>query len=257
MDNFEEIAPETTPESNDIEMDMEDFDLNHEEENQEVVQEEAQEEAQEETQEVEPFLQIKYNKEEKALSKEEAQILAQKGMNYDKVIQRLEEFENNPNLQYLNDLASRSNMSLDQLVGYWQEQENEAALNELLERNIPEEYAKEMLESRKFREQLQQKEMEQQQKNKEQKEFIDFAETFKDIKPEDIPVEVWKTREELGIPLKYAYMEYENSNLKKDREILINNQNNRKKAPGLGTTKYGSAAATQKSDPFLEGFFGE
>lgn len=253
MEEFENLDPETMPENQDIELGEEDFDLNHEDEDQEAQEVQGSQEAQE----LEPFLQIKYNKEEKALNREEAQMLAQKGMNYDKVIQRLEEFENNPNLQYLNELAARSDMTLDQLVGYWKQQEDETALNELIERNIPEEYAREMLESRKFREQQQQKEMEQQQKGKEQKEFMEFAETFKDVKPEDIPIEVWKTREELGIPLKYAFMEYENSNLRKEKEILLNNQNNRKKAPGLGTTKYGSAAAPQKSDPFLEGFFGE
>lgn len=56
-----------------------------------------------------PFLQVKYNKEEVALSKEEAATLAQKGMNYDKVKQAKEEleqkFNNDPSRQYVNTLA--------------------------------------------------------------------------------------------------------------------------------------------------------
>ena len=48
-------------------------------------------------------------------------------------------------------------------------------------------------------------------------------------------------------------MEHQNQQLIKEKEILLNNQKNRKKAPGLGTTTYGSGNTTS-GDPFLAGF---
>ena len=247
----EEFAPDTTPEkTEDLGLEAEDFDLDQEEEIEEAETEEktAEEQAQEEA-----FLQIKYNKEEKKLSKEEATILAQKGMNYDKIVERLNSYENDPNLSYLNSLAQKNNMDLGQLVNYWKQQEEEAELNELLQQNIPEEYAREMLESKKFREELQRKEYEAKQQQRQEAEFKDFFQAFPGTVPDKIPPEVWEKRETEGIPLKYAYMEHMNNQLIKEKEILLNNNKNRKKAPGLGVTKFGSGDTPSK-DPFLEGF---
>ena len=46
----------------------------------------------------EPFLTVKYNKQEKNLSRDEAREYAQKGMNYDKVSKRLNETAQKTNI---------------------------------------------------------------------------------------------------------------------------------------------------------------
>ena len=106
----------------------------------------------EEQTQMQPFLNVKYNKEDVALSQEEAIMLSQKGMNYDKLQQKYEELNNNPGLQYLNNLAQKSGMKVDELVNFFRERDEQAQLDELIQQNIPEDYAREMLESRKFRE---------------------------------------------------------------------------------------------------------
>lgn len=208
--------------------------------------------AEEEEAPAEPFLRIKYNHEEMGLSQDEAAMLAQKGMNYDKLVEKVNTLSNDPARQYLEQLAARSDMSVDQLLDYWKAQEEENEINELISQNIPEEYAREMYESRKFREQLQAQQREQQQQERQNQEYREFFDNFPGVKPEEIPPEVWQINKS-GVPLKYAYMEYQYKNLNTQNSMLRKNQENKRKAPGLGVTSHGSKA-TGGGDPFLEGF---
>lgn len=145
-------------------------------------------------------IRIKYNHEERELTLDEATQLAQKGMNYDKLQQKLNEVQGNPGLAYLNELAERSGTSVENLVNYWREQETQAELNQLIQNNIPEEYAREMIENKKFRSQMEQKEKQAQMEQKQHAEFDDFFRTFTDVKPENIPSEVWQKNNE-GVPI--------------------------------------------------------
>jgi len=247
-----------------IEMDENDF-ISEEPGTDEIIENEVNEEGQEFTEEVEETaetdeviqdpeqrIKIKYNHEEKELTLEEATQLAQKGMNYDKLQEKLFETQNNPGLAYLNELANRHGTSIENLVSYWKEQDSQAELNQLIQNNIPEEYAREMIENRKFREQQQLKEKETQAEARQHEEFDDFFRTFTDIKPTDIPNEVWQKNNE-GVPLKYAYMEHEFNNLKNEMQVLKHNKEIKKKAPIRSTVSYGNREETT-DDPFLEGF---
>lgn len=204
-----------------------------------------------------PKIKVKFNHEEKELTLDEATLYAQKGMNYDKVIERLNEVQNNPGLQYLNDLANKNNMSVEDLVGYWRQQEEQQMINELVQKNIPEEYAREMVENRKFREQLN-KEKEQQTKmtetkQKEEAEIKAFMDAFPDVKPDDIPQEVID-KVQAGTPLKYAYMEHQYSQLTNKVKTLETNISNTKKAPlKAGVSSFGGEEPTSEDD-FLKGF---
>lgn len=202
-------------------------------------------------------IKIKYNHEEKELTLEEATQLAQKGLNYDKLQQKINEFQNHPGLQYLNDLANRNGMQVEDLVQYWKQQEEQAMLNELLEKNIPEEYAKEMLESRKFREEQlkaqKAQEEEMLKKQEDENQVKDFLEAYPNVKPTDIPQEVWDKAQQ-GVPLKYAYMEHEHKQLSDRVKILETNLNNKKKAPiSNGVGDFGTDEPIQEDD-FLKGF---
>jgi hypothetical protein len=48
-----------------------------------------------------PFLKIKYNKEEMELDEATARELAQKGLNYDKQVERLQQLESDPRLSFI------------------------------------------------------------------------------------------------------------------------------------------------------------
>ena len=202
------------------------------------------------TEEVQPFLNIKYNKEDMALTQEQAIELAQKGMNYDKIMDKLHQAENNVGMQYLNELAQRNGATIEELVNYWRVQEEQAQLNQLIQNNIPEEYAKEILENRKFREEQQRLQRENAAKERQNLEFNEFFNAFPNVKPEEIPNSVWEANNN-GIPLKFAYMQYENQQLLNKINILENNQANKNKAPigtGIGNT------SNDDYDSFLDGF---
>ena len=107
-------------------------------------------------------------------------------------------------------------------------QEQEQRLAELMEQNIPEEYATEMLENRKFREQFEAEKQAKEQQQHQQADFQDFMSAFPDVKSEDIPVEVWKANAS-GIPLRYAYADHA---LKLTREAETKAKANSENAKG-------------------------
>lgn len=214
-------------------------------------EQEVEENSQEETVTENPqTLKIKYNKEEKELTLEEATILAQKGLNYDKIVEKLSGYENNRGLGYLNKLAAQSGKSVEELVDFWEQQEQQEELNQLVQANIPEEYAKEILENRKFRQSLEEKQRHEQEKSKQDQEFKDFFNQFPNVKPEEIPSEVWEANKE-GTPLRIAMMEYNYKKLETENAQLKNNQKNLLKGNPGGVT---GKQHNESYDAFLDGF---
>lgn len=110
-------------------------------------------------------------------------------------------------------------------------QEQEQKLSELLAQNIPEEYAKEMLESRKFREQFEAEQKAKQQQEQQQADMKDFINAFPGVKADEIPVEVWQANAR-GIPLRYAYAEHAYKQTMKAEEIAKANAENAKSSTG-------------------------
>jgi len=169
--------------------------------------------------EPEPFIKIKYNKEEVALDREKAIELAQKGMNYDKIYEKLQQLENDPRLSFVEQQAQRYGMTAEQYLEAVREAEEQEQLNELIQQNIPEEIAKEIMENRKFREQWEQERRAREQEEQRQADYQAFLETFPDVKPEDIPQSVWEEVKQ-GKSLVDAYTRYENQLLRQQLEGL-------------------------------------
>lgn len=71
-------------------------------------------------------------------------------------------------------------------------------------KGLPEDVVEELVESKKFREQLISEQKAKEQQIQQQKDLQDFITEFPDVKPDDIPAEVWQANAQ-GIPLKYAY----------------------------------------------------
>ncbi|WP_394139556.1 hypothetical protein [Cytobacillus oceanisediminis] len=205
------------------------------------------------------FLKVKYNKEEMELDEEAARELAQKGLNYDKVQERLQALESDPRLSFVEELAKEQGMTTEQYLDAVREYKEQEKLNELVQQNIPEELAKEILETRKMREEIQREKQSKADEAKKSAEFNEFFEFFKqtngrdfDTKNDQIPPEVWEANQK-GVPLKYAYLEHHTKQLQSQLKTIKQNEENAKKAPVQGVTAHGSTE-TASEDDFMRGF---
>lgn len=195
----------------------------------------------------EPYrLKVKFNHQEMEIPETEAIPLIQKGMNYDKTIERLNQLQNDPRLSFVEELARESGMDVEQYL-------EEVRRYKLVQQNIPEEYAREILENRKFREQFETERQQEQRKKAEDAMYADFLKEFPDAKPEEITNEVWQ-KVSNGVPLKYAYMEQKMNEMASKVKMLEQNQQNKQKAPvSTAVTSHGSESV-ESEDDFLAGF---
>lgn len=194
------------------------------------------------------FLEIKYNKEQIKLDKERAAELAQKGMNYDKAVERAKQ-------------EARDTYIAEQ--GYeWNgkrittETEYKQALleSELMEKykaqDLPDDVIQELIESKNFREQYTKQQEESAERAKQEEDYKAFLDTFPDTKPEDIPQSVWNDVNK-GKSLVDAYTRFENQQLKEKLSKLteqekIEQQNQENAASSTGSvTGQGTAKATR------------
>lgn len=223
---------------------------------------ETQEQSQELVETEQPdnqFLDIKYNKELQWLSRDEARELAQMGKNYPKLQEKLQALESDPRLDFVEGLARDNGMTVQEYLSAVQEQQEQARLNELIQQNIPEEYAREMLENRKFRQELEAEKQAKQQEEQQNAQYNEFFEYFREANGRDfvpnqdeIPPNVWEATQS-GVPLKFAYMMHENSQLRNQIQTFKQNESNAKKAPITPVTAHGGVA-TESEDDFLSGF---
>ena len=188
----------------------------------------------------------------------------QKGLNYDKVAEKLSNLENSKVFSYVSKKAQEMGITVDEYMEsvekYEQEQQKaqeQQKIDEMISNGVPEEVAREVVATAQLRKQLQQRENElkEQEKAKEQKEnkekeYQEFLETFPDVKAEDIPKEVFVNAQKSN--LKTAYLEWQNAELKKQVEIAKTNEKNRSTTTG-STTEFGGVEH-EKTDPFLDGF---
>lgn len=205
------------------------------------------------------FLKVKYNKEELELDEDKARELAQMGLNYPKLQEKLKALESDPRLSFVEELAKGQGMEVNEYLEAVRQHREEQKLNELIQQNIPEDIAKEMLEMRKFREQVEAEKKAKSAEQKQTEEFGEFLSFFeqansRDFNPDSdqIPPEVWEAHSK-GVPLKYAYLEHHNNQLASQLKVLKQNETNKKKAPVGSVTAHGSTE-TASDDDFLKGF---
>ena len=229
------------------------------EETPEVEVNESTQELTEQPTEQTPFLKVKYNKEEMELDEERARELAQKGLNYDKVTERLQALESDPRLNFIEELAKQYDMTPQEYMQAVRQQQEQARIQELVEKGISEEVAQEMLENRKFREQFEAEKRQKAEQEKENAQYNEFFEYFKQANGRDfvpnqdtIPENVWEMAQN-GVPLKFAYMAHENQQLRNQLTTLKQNETNAKRAPVGSTTAHGGTEISSEDD-FLRGF---
>lgn len=230
-------------------------------------------ESEEKEQEIDytPFLEAvskkaKYNKESvKVDSMDDLINNFQKGLNYDKMAEKLNNLENSKVFSYVSQKASQLGMTVEQYMDsveqYEQEQEQarqQEKIDEMISSGVPEDIAKEVVATSQLRKELQEEKnkLEKERKAKEDednknREYADFLESFPDVKAEDIPKEVFLNAQKSN--LKTAYLEWQNAELKKQIEINKTNSKNADSSVG-STTQYGAKDETVASDLFLDGF---
>lgn len=204
-------------------------------------------------------IKIKYNHEEREIDVEEAAALAQKGLNYEKAIERARQEA----AQKARDevIASMGMTWNGKPITTEAEYKQALAEQELINKysDLPDEVRQELLESRRDREERQREKREREEAEKRQAAFNEFFDYFKaandrefDPQKDVIPLEVQEAVQK-GVPLKYAYMEYHNKELRNQLKIAKQNQTNLKKAP-VGSVTAGGGTKTEPEDDFLAGF---
>lgn len=209
---------------------------------------------------------VKYNKENVTIENLEDLINGyQKGLNYDKKVQELENLQNSKAEVYLKKKANELGISvdeyMDQVEDYerrQQEEQDQARLEEMIENGVPEDVAKEVIATAELRRKLQEKENElkekeeaSKKKEKENKEYEDFLKNFPDVNPEDIPKEVFE--DAVNSDLSSAYMKYKLKDLENQLKVAKQNEENAASTVG-GVTETGTTQENHTSDLFLEGF---
>ena len=212
---------------------------------------------------------VKYNKE--SVNVENIEDLVsnyQKGLNYDKLQEKFNNLQTSKAETYINKKAKELGLSVDEYIEeverYEKEQEKakeEARVEEMIESGVPEDVAREVIATSQLRKQLQAKENElkekeaaaQREKDKD-REFEEFIEAYPDVDADSIPTEVWKNSQNSS--LKQAYIEWENSELKKKLSIKEQNEKNNTSSVGA-VNENGTAQENKSRDLFLEGFESE
>lgn len=218
--------------------------------------------AEEPTEPTEPTpqkLKVKFNHEEMELDYEEAATLAQKGMAFDKAVERARQ-----------EAAQQAKDEVIASLGYeWQgkpitteaDYKRAIAEKELLDKysQLPPELAQELIDSRRDREERQREKEAKESEAKQQAEFNDFLKYFQDVneRPFDhqkdaFPQEVLAAVNS-GQSLRSAYMEHHNKELRNQLKIAKQNESNTKKAP-VGSVTAGGGIKTEAEDDFLAGF---
>lgn len=277
----ESIPTETTTSDDDFFAEVDNEVINEEAEEESQTSEEetnessepsdAQEDNSEDEVDLQPLLKalsgkIKYNKEEVNVESIEDLITGyQKGLNYDKKLQELENLQNSKLEKYAKTKADELGITVDEYMdrveAYEKEQQkaqDEARLEEFINNGVPEDIAKEVIATGELRRQLQkeqnelkaQKEAERKEKEKNQ-EYEKFLSDFPDVNPEDIPKEVFEDAE--NSTLSDAYMKWQIKELKKQLSVEKTNKENSEANVG-GVTETGPTNEKHEKDYFLEGF---
>ena len=274
MDSDDDFFSEVDADVISEETDEEEVETSTEETNEETEPNEPQEDNSNDEVDLQPLLKalsgkIKYNKEEVNVESIEDLINGyQKGLNYDKKLQELENLQNSKLEKYAKTKADELGITVDEYMDrveqYEKEQEKaqeQARMEEFINNGVPEDIAKEVIAGAQIRKQLQ-KELNELKAEKEEarkeaeknKEYEDFIKEFPDVKVDSIPKEVFEEAEHSS--LSNAYMKWQLKELQNQLSIAKQNEKNKKTSVG-GLTDTGPTEEKHEKDPFLEGFLDE
>lgn len=213
----------------------------------------------------EPYkLKVKFNHQEMEIPETEAATWIQKGMNYEKAVERAKQEARD---DYIAEQGYTWNgKAITTEAEYRQALMEKEIYDRYQEKGLPEDVIQELVESKKFREESKAEKQAAEQQKAEiekqraiQQDAVDFFNWFKaengrefEVGKDEMPPEAWQAHLE-GRNLISEYSKYENKILKQKLKTVTQNTENLKKAPVNGVTKHGSDNVAPK-DAFLEGF---
>ena len=188
----------------------------------------------------------------------------QKGLDYDRKTEKLNEIENSEELTYLKEKAKESGMTTKDYIkaikDYEEHQakkQEETELQEMIDNGVAEHIARKVIETNKIAKELQQEKLRIAEEKrivedakKKEAENEEFLEAYPSVDIKTIPVEVFKEAEKSN--LLTAYTKYHNQQLLKEIELLKQNKKNEESSPIKGTTEHGGVVV-EKTDDFLKG----
>jgi hypothetical protein len=188
----------------------------------------------------------------------------QKGLDYDRKTEKLQEIENSEELTYIKSKAKENGMTPTEYIKAIKEyeiqqakQQEEAELNEMVESGVAEHIAKKVIETNRVAKELQVEKLKLQEQQKlveasakKDAETNMFLETYPDVDIKTIPKEVFKEAEKSN--LLTAYTKHLNSKLQQEIAQLKQNKQNEESSPIKGTTEHGGVVV-EKQDDFLKG----
>jgi len=191
----------------------------------------------------------------------------QKGLDYDRKVEKINEIENSEELTYLKEKAKESGMTTKDYIKAIKDYEVQQAekqeateLQEMIDNGVAEHIARKVIETNKIAKELQQekariaeeKKIVEDAKKKEA-ENEEFLNAYPNVDIKAIPAEVFKEAEKSN--LLTAYTKHQNQQLLKEIELLKQNKKNEDSSPIKGTTEHGGVVI-EKQDDFLIGFEG-
>lgn len=196
---------------------------------------------------VEDFLEIKYNKEQIRLDREQAKELAQKGMNYEKAVERAKQEARDA---YIAEQGYEWNgKPINSESEYREALREQELMEQYQQRDVPDEVIQELIENKKFRERYETEQTIKERESQQQRDFQDFLEAYPDVKADTIPVEVWQEVEQ-GKSLTDAYMKHENRILKQKLGLTQKSEMIEQKNQENALSSIGAVRSNGTTNPF-------
>ena len=247
----EEVAAEESVANDSYESDLDSF-WGGDNDGDDMFAEQATEEADQQTQETETeeatepteteqpdgqdtdqYLELKHLDEVRRVTKKEAQVLAQKGMDYDRIrgkVDKLQKYEDFLN-EIKGDFASLEDL-MDDTRARLKADKDGISYEEALSK-VKEAPAKTKQNREEILEQIRQESIQE------------FAQNHPEIKAEDIPKEVWEDVFKTN-NLEASYAKYEAKKLKEEKAVLEKNARNRSRS--TGSMKSSGNSGLEKSE---------
>lgn len=211
-------------------------------------------EAEEEVEEESDAFTVKYNGEEKKLSRDEMIAAAQKGLNYDKIKSRLDSFESGPIHRAMKAAADKAGMSIEDYANYMLEN-SEADAQLEAEREIRNKYpdapAEMVKELAGYRTKKSEAGTKQKEQSAEEKAWAEALREYPDTKVDELSDDVLEDIKNGSSPL-MALKNHEIRELKKQQsEAAVREKNAKNKKTSLGSLRTNKGDET---DPFLKGY---
>ena len=217
--------------------------------------------------EEQPFLTLKHLDETRNVTREEAQALAQKGMDYDRVRERMDSYkkeldEARPALTLVKQYADAMKLSVSEYLDYCRTQElvsggmtEEQAKHQVnLDKRDAELSAKEEAARQAEQERTTAQNAEKSAQERQRQDFNDFIRRFPNVKAEDIPQSVWESVNK-GESLVMAYTMDQLNKATAEVAALKASEEARKRTPGsLQKTEHKPAG---DADPYDADWYGD